>query len=279
VDPKTAGLIAAGRHHSPAAAAPYNERPPVEPGIVFPLHSHKKGIQIQMDNIPVHGGKLLKLVCNTKNISNKDKPEETAFLWDIERMRSALLIILLFACRQTANKDVRPDTDSISVISGDTQAKSLEGENSQVRFQEEKIRVTHDTTLFDASIFPSYKFESTVDSIYTLITFMTAGPPSPPGEDSEGGSYHRLVITTSGTQNGIYIESGEMNFEGGGRSIFLRKLIDDGEFVEKFSIQPRLSGVTFGYWRDWNSFVIEINGVEYIFKDIENSPVTVQVNK
>lgn len=189
-------------------------------------------------------------------------------------MRAASLIFLLLSCTQTKNAN-----DEASVPSNDSVVGAPAGKKdySQLPLHEEKIQVTFDTTLFDASIFPNYKFESTIDSIYPLITFMAEGPPSSPGDDSEGGSYHRLVITTSGIQNRIYIESGDMNLNGEYRSIGSRRLIDDAEFVEKFSIQGKLSGVTFIDWNSWDSFVLEIGGIEYIFKDIGNNPVTIQV--
>jgi hypothetical protein len=52
--PEVPGLITAGRHHATPAATPDNQWPALQFWLFFALYSHKKGIQIQMYNVPVH---------------------------------------------------------------------------------------------------------------------------------------------------------------------------------------------------------------------------------
>jgi hypothetical protein len=193
-------------------------------------------------------------------------------------MRSAFLIIfLLFGCKQAVNNDTRFDERAIDTVAvksviSDTLVANTNGtasKDSMMPLREEKIHTFN-------SWHPDFgSTSSTQDTIYNLISFMTEGPKDT-SDDSEESQFFRLVITTSESTYSIYIEHGAMNLRGGGREILLRRLIDDAEFIKKFSIGEGLAHVKFDNWTSWDSFVLNINEVKYIFKDIGNNPMTIQ---
>jgi hypothetical protein len=184
-------------------------------------------------------------------------------------VRSAFLItILLFACQQADNQgEATVSTDSTAVSSeGDThhaepdiEIQAIEIMDSIV-YDKEKIRT----------------FDRTSDDIYPWITTLDEGPFN---ETDSTFEFFRIVITTSEIYNGIYIERCSQGLEGGGRRIKWRRLIDDEELTEKFSLRGEFAGVTLRGWRGWNSFALNILGDKYVFVELENELVTVQKEK
>ncbi len=71
VHPEPARLITAGGHHAPPAAAAHDQGLSLQLGLLFTLHRHKKGVQIEMNDVPVHGHNILRIVVLNTNNSSK----------------------------------------------------------------------------------------------------------------------------------------------------------------------------------------------------------------
>jgi hypothetical protein len=57
VDDERSRLISAGGNNTPAAASADDKGPPLQPGIAFALHGYKKGVQIEVYDVPFHEAK------------------------------------------------------------------------------------------------------------------------------------------------------------------------------------------------------------------------------
>jgi hypothetical protein len=57
VHAKAPGFITTGGDDSATTAAAYNERASLQPRISLALHSYKKGVQIQVYDVPFHAAK------------------------------------------------------------------------------------------------------------------------------------------------------------------------------------------------------------------------------
>ncbi|WP_397447798.1 hypothetical protein [Polaribacter sp. R77954] len=89
-------------------------------------------------------------------------------------------------------------------------------------------------------------------------------------------NFYRIIITTSGIYNGIYIEKGIESENGGGTKIIWKRLVNEDDFYSNFSLKGEFSGVEFIKWNSWNSFIVKIQGKEYQFNGIEKTEIKVE---
>ena len=117
--------------------------------------------------------------------------------------------------------------------------------------------------------------------IYGWVSFMSKGDlflnDSQKEMEFPKGEVLRLLITTSGNYNGIYIEGG---IQGEGRRMELkwRRKINEDDLYSNFPIKGEFSEVAFVKWNSWNSFTLKIQGIEYLFSNAQNTPVKVEKN-
>ena len=115
--------------------------------------------------------------------------------------------------------------------------------------------------------------------IYGWVSFMTKGNlfinESEKEKEFPVGEVLRLLITTSEIYNGIYIEGGTQN-SGGKMELKWRRKINENDLYSNFPIKGEFTNVEFVKWNSWNSFTLKIQGIEYMFNEVQKSPILVE---
>ena len=55
-----------------------------------------------------------------------------------------------------------------------------------------------------------------------------------------------------------------------------RRKINEDDLYSNFPIKGEFSEVEFVKWNSWNSFILKIQEIEYLFSDAHNTPVKVE---
>jgi hypothetical protein len=118
------------------------------------------------------------------------------------------------------------------------------------------------------------------NDIYNWITTISKGelfiPEYQKTKEFPIGEFYRLIITTSEIYNGIYIEKGIENENGGGTKIVWKRLINENDFYSNFNLKGEFTGVEFIKWNSWNSFNLKIQDEKYKFNHIDKEVIEVE---
>ena len=117
-------------------------------------------------------------------------------------------------------------------------------------------------------------------NIYKWITTISKGelfiPENQKKEEFLIGEFYRLIITTSGIYNEIYIEKGIESENGGGTKIIWKRLVNENDLYSNFDLTGEFSGIKFIKWNSWNSFTLRIQRENYRFNKIHKTEIEVE---
>jgi hypothetical protein len=123
-------------------------------------------------------------------------------------------------------------------------------------------------------------FDKSEKDIYKWITTISKGdlfiPENQNNKEFPNGEFYRLIITTSGIYNGIYIEKGSESENGGGTEIVWRRSVNEDDLYSNFQLTGEFSDINFIKWNSWNSFILRIQGENYLFNKIDKTEIEVQ---